>query len=334
MLQSPKPELIIVGNGVHAREVLVPAIASLGRARIVGFCDLDVTLARSLANRYDVGNAGTVAKEMIDELSPTAVVLAGSPFMHVEVGTYALEAGCHVLVEKPPALSVRGLARLADAAKTSGKIGMVAHNLRYTAAWRRATERISFNDLTSMSIAYHASGPTGERWGLMPHESFLLSHAIHAFDLLNAALGPAVSTRHHVKDAGQGRFALTSQWHSPEDVLGAAVVSTCAPRFDWTVQFTTATPSLVNLYSPSSVVLHGPRTQDAWGSGQRDAWLTRSLESGYESAGYGAEIIHFLDCIEGIVLPMPSFADELAVYRALDSVYEQSGLLRSDSYEY
>jgi len=323
------PRVLIVGCGAHASDILVPAVMSIGRAQVVGFCDLDADRAITLARRFQTRAAGTSPHDMIDEFCPDAVILAGPPSMHVDVAMYAFRAGAHVLVEKPPAVSTGELQKMVSAAESSRRVGMVAHNLRYTAAWRRAMERTSDASVESITVEYHASGPVGSRWGLAPHNAFLLSHAVHTLDLLNHVLGPPVKTTHHLRAVGDGRFVLTTLWRSHRDVLGIAVVSTCAPRFDWTVQIATADACLIRIVSASEVILQGPRTADQWGTGQRDLWRTRALDTGFDSAGYGAELHYFFDCISGRGMAAPSLADELPVYHALDELRQQTGLDRS-----
>jgi predicted dehydrogenase len=319
------PDLVVVGCGEHTTETLLPAITSLGRARVVGLCDADPDRARTLGRRFDVKQRGSDMHRMIDELRPDAVVLAGPPGMHTDGALHAFAAGSHVLAEKPPAGSTPDLTKMARAAEATGLTGMVAHNLRHTAAWRRLIERTPLDQLTSIVITYHASGPTGGRWGLGPLDAFLLTHAVHVFDLLNAALGTPSETNHEIHDAGNGRFSLTTQWHSLAGVVGIAVVSTCAPRLDWRVQLSTNTGVLANISSPRDLVIQGPRTTDDWSAGRRETWNARTLDAGYDAAGYGAELDHFLDCIAGSAVAAPSFTDELAVYRALDDLYDQTG---------
>jgi predicted dehydrogenase len=323
------PRVLIIGCGVHATDILVPAVMSIGRAHVVGFCDLDADRANTLAHRFNVQAAGTSPRDMIDKFRPDAVILAGPPTMHVDVATYAFTAGAHVLVEKPPAVSTGDLQQMVSAAESSRRVGMVAHNLRYTAAWRRAMERIAITNVESITVEYHASGPVGSRWGLAPDNAFLLSHAVHALDLLNHVLGPPAATMHDLRAVGDGRFVLSTLWRSHRGVLGIVVVSTCAPRFDWTVQIATTDACLIRIASASEVILQRPRTADQWGTGQRDVWRTRALDAGFDSAGYGAELHYFFDCISGKGAAAPSLADELPVYRALDELRQQAGLDRS-----
>jgi predicted dehydrogenase len=321
--------VLVVGCGEHARDTLVPALVSLGRARLVGVCDTDEVRAHTLAHRFAVVHVGRDLHRMIDELRPDAVVMAGPPVMHIEGGLHALEAGCHLLVEKPPAPGTDGLQKLAAAAADTGVTGMVGHNLRHTAAWRRMHERVPAQGIASMVVTYHASGPIGGRWDLPPLQAFLLTHAVHVLDLFNAALGPPASTSHHIVDAGSGRYVLTSQWMTSSGVVGTAIISTCAPRLDWQVRIATSDGTLADITSPREVEIQGPRTAGPWAAGHRDRWRSRSLDAGYDTAGYGAELHHFLDCIDGTATPAPSFTEELAVYQALDDLYAQTGHQRN-----
>jgi len=322
-------DVLVAGCGGHAADTLVPALASSGRARIVGFCDLDISRAEGLQRRFASRYVSSDLHHLIDQVRPDAVVMAGPPAMHVDGGLHALEVGCHLFVEKPPAETTAGLRKLASTAARTGRVGMVGHNLRHTASWRRLQERIEPNQVASMVVGYHASGPTGPRWGLSPLEGFVLGHVVHALDLFNATFGPAAATFHHVADAGNGRFALTSQWESISGAIGTAVVSTCAPRLDWNVQLVTSDGTLARITSPRDLEIQTPRGPGEWSAGQRHQWKARTLDAGYDTAGYGTELDHFFDAVVGARTPAPSLTDELAVYQAIDDLYSQTGLPRN-----
>src|ERR1700722_12046064 len=66
-----------------------------------------------------------------------AVVVATSPSTHVEVALEAIEAGKHVLVEKPLAPSTSGARQLMTAAQKAGVTLMVGHTFEYNpAVWK------------------------------------------------------------------------------------------------------------------------------------------------------------------------------------------------------
>jgi phthalate 4,5-cis-dihydrodiol dehydrogenase len=320
--------VVLVGCGEHAQETLVPAILSVGRRVRLVFCDQDASRAQSLCEEFSGEVWGTDPLAMLARDDISAVILAGPPELHFEVGLAAMEAGRHVLVEKPPARLLPQVEQLADSAARNGVVGMVGHNLRHSAAWRMANERLDFSTLESVHIAYHASGPRGGRWGLSPPEAFVLSHAVHVFDLLNSALGPASRTSHQFRRVEDGRHTLCTQWFSQRGVCGTATISTCAPRFTWSVEFTTSDGTHARIDSPTTLVVQGPRTDSEWGRGLRDVWNNRVLGDGYLAPGYSAEVETFVSCIAGSSSGSPSFADEVAVYRAIDDVFEQSEFRR------
>ncbi|GAG04091.1 unnamed protein product, partial [marine sediment metagenome] len=78
---------------------------------------------------------GTDYAKVLAEAKPDVVVDAGPDFLHGPQCIAALEAGCHVLIEKPMATSVEDARKLIDAEKASGKIIMVDYTMRYSHPW-------------------------------------------------------------------------------------------------------------------------------------------------------------------------------------------------------
>jgi predicted dehydrogenase len=99
----------------------------------------------------------------------------------VEAG---LEAGCHVLSEKPLAASMEEAATLVELAKKSGKIHAVVQNRRFVAGIRRLRRALQdgvIGDLT----AIHCDFFLGPHFGGFREEMrnvLLLDMAIHTFD--------------------------------------------------------------------------------------------------------------------------------------------------------
>jgi predicted dehydrogenase len=82
---------------------------------------------------------------------------------HVPLAIAALEAGKHVLVEKPVAIESAQVRRLADAAKRSGRIAMPAMCMRFWPGWEWLKERIadgSLGALRGVTFVRMGGGPT------------------------------------------------------------------------------------------------------------------------------------------------------------------------------
>lgn len=103
MADAPVPTIVIAGAGrfdaLHAR------VWREAGARIVGICDVDPDRQERVAREFDVEHASTDLGTLLDAADPDIVVVASDEASHVTLAATALDAGCHVFVEKPLALS-------------------------------------------------------------------------------------------------------------------------------------------------------------------------------------------------------------------------------------
>jgi len=113
----------IIGAGAilesHAR-----ALAQVSFFSIVGVSDTDKE--RRERSAISLGARQFGSYEELLASGPGAVLVALPHGLHCEVAVTALEAGCHVLVEKPMAVSVAECRRMLKAARDAGRILMVA----------------------------------------------------------------------------------------------------------------------------------------------------------------------------------------------------------------
>src|ERR1044071_7853356 len=111
------------GHGIADRLQLVATVdAAGGRDGIAGLAHL--------TRRDEL--AGLEPIYFIDVCTPTA--------SHLELTLWGLESGCHVLCEKPVALTSHQVKRIAAAAGTAGRVVMGCHQHRFNPAWRKLRE--------------------------------------------------------------------------------------------------------------------------------------------------------------------------------------------------
>jgi predicted dehydrogenase len=101
------------------------------RATVVALAGLDAERCRSLAKQFDVPAIYGDYAELIAQPDIDAVSVAVPNNLHLPVCVAALEAGKHVLVEKPLARNAEEGERIVQAAKASGKILAIAFNRRH-----------------------------------------------------------------------------------------------------------------------------------------------------------------------------------------------------------
>jgi len=109
--------------------------------RIAGLADVDRSVLEAVAERYGVEVRTTDYRELLDRKDVEAVLLATSG-SHREAALRALQAGKHVLVEKPVGFSLTETEDVARAARRSRGVLMVGYHKRYDPAYRRAREEV------------------------------------------------------------------------------------------------------------------------------------------------------------------------------------------------
>lgn len=126
------PKAAVIGVGAmgrnHARvynEMLDVELAAVA--------DLDLPLAQNSVRLYG-GRAYTDYRAMLEEVQPTVVSVAVPTQAHCQVTLDALEAGCHVLVEKPIAATLEEGHRMIERAAELRRVLAVGHIERYNPA--------------------------------------------------------------------------------------------------------------------------------------------------------------------------------------------------------
>jgi predicted dehydrogenase len=98
-------DVAIVGCGMIS-DTHVQEIRKIPDARVVGVCDQEILMAEQLADRYDIPKYYSNIKEMLENCYPDVVHIITPPEAHFALSLTALEAGCHVFLEKPFTINV------------------------------------------------------------------------------------------------------------------------------------------------------------------------------------------------------------------------------------
>ena len=107
-----KIKLGILGCGAIAQYAHLPAAKKSKRVELVAVCDQAEDLVQAIASQYQVPNTDTDHREFLKKADIEAVVLAVPDALHVPLALDCLDAGKHVLVEKPAATSSEEAMRL------------------------------------------------------------------------------------------------------------------------------------------------------------------------------------------------------------------------------
>ena len=184
----------IVGCGEIAR-VHLSALRGLPGVTLVGACDRDAWRARDLAALADGATPYTDLAAMLAAEHPDTLHVLTPPGTHAALAIQAMEAGCHVLVEKPMALSVAEADRMIATSSAHEVTLCPNHNYLFKPSIRRAMDLVAggeigdvvhvhgYYGLADEGSAYEGRGgrshwayalPGGPFTNFLPHVIYLL----------------------------------------------------------------------------------------------------------------------------------------------------------------
>lgn len=148
----------------------LPALKAHAHADVTAVCGRNPEKAIQFAGRWDIPNAFSDYRKMIDAGLCDAVIVASHNESHHPISLYAINHGLHVLCEKPLAISVQQAEEMEAAAKAAGVQTMVPFTYRFLPHARYIKHLIDTNYLGTpyhLNIRYyHAFGRRpGYYWG-------------------------------------------------------------------------------------------------------------------------------------------------------------------------
>lgn len=173
----------VIGAGYWGPN-LVRNFASCPQTEICGVCDADPVRLQSVARRYSGLNAVTSIEELLD-LSLDAVAIATPVSTHFSIAKECLEAGVHVLIEKPLAASAAEALALIELATHQGRVLMVDHTYLFSNAVRHIEKVVASGELGEL---YYVDGirinlglfqhDINVVWDLAPHDLSIMDYVI------------------------------------------------------------------------------------------------------------------------------------------------------------
>ncbi|MGE7119442.1 Gfo/Idh/MocA family protein [Peribacillus sp. NPDC046944] len=195
-----KVQVGVIGCGSIAKNRHFPEYEAHQETDIVAVCDIAQDRANAAAQRYDA-KAYTDYIELLKNKDIDVVSVCTPNYLHAPITIAALEAGKHVLCEKPMATSLEDAEKMNEAAIKSGKILMIGHNQRFVPSHQKAKKLIESGELGkiySFRTAFGHSGP--ETWSVDGENSWFFKKdqavigamgdlGVHKADLLRYVLG-------------------------------------------------------------------------------------------------------------------------------------------------
>ena len=197
------PRVAVVGCG-DVSSVHFDAIADTAGAVLVGVCDTDVARLAEVSATRGVPGFHQL-QQLLDVAQPEVVHICTPHHAHAALAVQALQAGVHVLLEKPLAATRdEGRAVIAAAARAAGKFGVCFQN-RYnptsvqlkaeldSGRWGRVLGARA-QVMWTRTAAYYQAKPWRGTWD-GGGGGLLMNQAIHTIDLVQWLLGEVTDVR-------------------------------------------------------------------------------------------------------------------------------------------
>ncbi|MFM2061641.1 MAG: hypothetical protein RLZZ507_1311 [Cyanobacteriota bacterium] len=331
----------VIGYGYWGPN-LVRSFADIPGAEVVAVSDFQIDRLAKVQSRYPAIKLTTNSQDLFVEPNIDAIAIATPVSTHYDLALAALQAGKHVLVEKPMTVSSQQAIRLIDEAQKRNLVLMVDHTFVYTGAVRKMQELVATKVIGD--IYYYDS--VRVNLGLFQHDvNVIWDLAVHDLSIMDYILPSkpyAVSATgmSHVSSEPENIAYLTLffennliahihvNWLAPvkmrRTILGGSEKMVCYDDLEPSEKIKVYDKGITVNDSPENVyqMLVGYRTGDMW-SPKLD--MTEALQT---------EALHFIDCIRQGHHPLTDGEAGLRVIRILEaatqSIKQQGRLIELD----
>ena len=201
MTSSPL-RVAIIGAGQVADKVHASYYCTRNDLELVAVCDSRLSQAQALAEKYGNASVWDDPQAMLLAVKPDVVSVCSPNRFHYEHTLMALEAGCHVMCEKPPAMTPGQAREMCDTARKLGKVLAYDFHHRFALDTQQLREQVTNGVLGEIYVttarALRRCGVPG--WGVFTNKELqgggpLIDIGIHMLDAAMYVLGfPAVKS--------------------------------------------------------------------------------------------------------------------------------------------
>ncbi|MGA9378104.1 MAG: Gfo/Idh/MocA family oxidoreductase [Phormidium sp.] len=196
--QNSKLGVAVVGTG-FGEKVHIPGLQNNRNTAVVAVYNRDLAKAKTIASKYNIPYACTSIEEIVALPEVQAVSISTPPFLHYEMASQVLQAGKHLLLEKPTTLTAIEARELYHLANNRGAIATMDFEFRFVPAWMMLSEMLAENYVGQKRlikidwlVSSRADATRPWNWYARKDQGggALGAVASHAFDYISWLFGP------------------------------------------------------------------------------------------------------------------------------------------------
>lgn len=143
----------LMGCGRIAQLKHLDVLAKLPQTRVVALAETDAARRTEAMQRAPQATPYAGYRDLLQQSAAEAVVICLPTTLHAEAAVAAFEAGKHVYLEKPIALSLDEAERVVAAWQRAGTTGMIGFNFRFSPLYREARRQVRAGALGTLVAA-------------------------------------------------------------------------------------------------------------------------------------------------------------------------------------
>lgn len=308
----------LIGLGGIAQAYL-EAFDRVGSCNLVAVTDLDPSRMNAATEGRPINGYASFDDMLAGEKDLEAVFICTPPNTHEDLTLKAVEAGLHVLCEKPLSTSVESADRMKAAAEKHNRILTMASKFRYVDDVLAAKELVDYGQIGDVILfenAFTSFVDMSGRWNSNPDVSgggVLIDNGTHSLDIARYFLGPISDVRVIEGRRCQGldvEETVTIFVKSDQGVLGNIDLS-------WTIH--KPAECFINIYGSKGMICVGWQ-ESRYRVGNGD-WI--KFGNGYDKVrAFTNQIGNFSRSIRGTEELRITSADGVASVRAVTAAYK------------
>ena len=132
----------VVGTG-FGQKVHIPGFQAHPHTEVVAVYNRNLDKAKAIAESYNIPHVCNTIADIVGLQEVQAVSISTPPFLHYEMAKTVLQAGKHVLLEKPTTMNAAEAKELYQLAGQTGAIAAVDFEFRFVPGWQLFSELLS-----------------------------------------------------------------------------------------------------------------------------------------------------------------------------------------------
>jgi len=304
------------------------------RLELAAAVDIEEERAAAVKEHFPDVRVATDYRQVLDDVD--AVLLVLPHHLHHPVARACLEAGKHVLLEKPMANSEEECLDLIRASKKAGRVLMIAYCMRFhplVGAMKEHLDAGTFGDVFQVSIwTEQLTRYPPDHWASKAATlggGQLFSHGCHYIDILLWYLGRPLQGTHLGTNFGtpwmerEGTSNVTIEFAGGRLGYHFGTWGARGSRLRYSFHAHCTEGMLEADITGSRLLIHSGKTRETAGESLRgrtgDGEVLMEAESGKHTEN---EMAHFLDCIETGTPPLTDGPGSLQGLRVIWRLYE------------